>query len=267
MSYDLDPFADLPSQSNGDHKKMRATTRDHVHNATVTEPNTTSPKENTSSDIKLSSVGLNQLSNEVVVVEYGDVSVVMTPHTFYHSQFHGHNDYYKLRYKGDDVVADRSIKSLLEKAYVELFHGNPKVNGSMDERCIKEALPAIKIIYDNFYPLDTDNGPKTNSNGNIVSLALRAKVAGDNRPFVKVRDQYFERISREVDIYVQRSRVDPDVNSALFYKTTVKVASLFNGVEVTKQFHHYLEDTPNTEYRSHLIESMINAVFSLCNEK
>lgn len=190
----------------------------------------------------------------------GRVSLYLTPAERYKT--YDWNNRYKLAYNGEVFYTGADVKTLLEQAYVEVFHGNPSVNGSMDEIFIKDVLSAIIKIYENFYPLDEDNGPKTNSRtGNIVSLSQRCKLA---RPFVKVTDHYDSEVRRDVDIYIQRNRVDPEVNSALFYKTTIKV-EISNDAAVTRTFHHHLDNTPYNGDMSkvYLITDMVKLVIEL----
>lgn len=240
------------------HRQVIGETSHHTHMGLVGNGSTKSPEDNTR-HCKTVDGNSQLIYSTVCGINSGEVSLSLVETDKW--KRYDWDNRYKLAYNGVIFYTGGDVKSLLEQAYVEVFHGNPRIEGSMEEPFINDVLAAIVHVYSHFYPV-SDNDSNVATNGNLVSLSYRAKV---ERPFIRVGGYYNNEIGRDFDIYIQRGRVNPDMNSDLFYKTVIKVA-ISSDVVVTKQFHHHLSNIPfngGPNGHSKLVDRMIDAAILL----
>lgn len=239
------------------HRQVVGEDLHHVHIGLVGNGSTKAPEDDTR-HCKTTNMASQLIYSTVRGVNSGEVSLILVETDKW--KRYDWDNRYKLVYNGVVFYTGGGVKSLLEEAYVEVLHGNPRIEGSMEEPFIKDVLGAIEHIYGNFYPPEETDSAVTN--GNLISLSFRAKT---ERPFIRVGGYHNSETRRDFDIYIQRSRVNPDMNSELFYKTVIKVA-ISSDVVVTKQFHHHLWDIPfngGPNGHSKLVDRMIDAAILL----
>lgn len=193
-------------------------------------------------DVKTTSVEEKIVGATVIIESMGSVSSTgkvslhLVPTEPYKS--YDYKNRYKLSYDGEVFYSGNDIKSLLEEAYVEVYHGNPQIKGSMNKVFITDVLSAIKRIYENFYPVeDTTN---VAINNNIIKLSMRTKL---DRKFIKTCDTYDETARNDVGVWIKRTRVSASDVSNPFYRTVVRV-TMSDDVELMKRYYHDLDNIP-----------------------